>query len=318
MDLDKKDRRLMYELSTNSRMPLTALSKKLVCSKELAHYRFEKLRNDGAFSFFSTIINPAKFGYKIYPLYIKFAGLNKSKEKEVISFFNDNKNIIWAGALLGEWDFAIEICSKGLEELRRIWSVIFNKYSAIIQKYELLISLEESIFGYKQFFNPETGSEITVNLCEKEDEKIKRKDIELLLALANDSRLSLSDVSRRTGQSVDRVKDRFRWLQDSNVINGFTVWIDLSKFDYTWCILLLKLNRKSENLSLFLKRHPQVHYLVDFIGKWDMEIALNIRQGYEIKEFIKSLFEEFPGVIKDYTFSLVTKEFKNTHFLKVM
>ncbi|MBN9066104.1 MAG: Lrp/AsnC family transcriptional regulator, partial [Rhizobiales bacterium] len=59
-----------------------------------------------------------------------------------------------------------------------------------------------------------------------EDGDLDRVDAKLLAALAEDARISVAELARRVGLSPPSVSERLRRLEESGVIEGYTVRIN--------------------------------------------------------------------------------------------
>ena len=64
--IDNVDRRILYELDINARIPVTQLAKKLRLSREKVNYRINNLIKRGIIRKFVTMINPVKLGYSVF------------------------------------------------------------------------------------------------------------------------------------------------------------------------------------------------------------------------------------------------------------
>ncbi|MBU1703940.1 MAG: winged helix-turn-helix transcriptional regulator, partial [Nanoarchaeota archaeon] len=89
--LDKIDAKILAELDKNSKIPFSSLAKKLKISREIVKYRIKKLVNQGIIRSFTTMINPAKLGYMIYKVYLKFQNL--PNELKLIEYLLMHKNV---------------------------------------------------------------------------------------------------------------------------------------------------------------------------------------------------------------------------------
>lgn len=66
--LDKKDRKILYQLDIDGRQTLSQLGKKISLSKQVVDYRLKNLVKTSVISEFYTVINFSKLGYTQYKL----------------------------------------------------------------------------------------------------------------------------------------------------------------------------------------------------------------------------------------------------------
>src|SRR3989338_168581 len=93
--LDLKNRKLLYELDCNSRQTVQQLAKKIGLSKDAIKYRINKLTEEGIIKSFNAVIDTGKLGFLSFRLLLKFYNLSPAKEKEIVDYLLNNKNLIW-------------------------------------------------------------------------------------------------------------------------------------------------------------------------------------------------------------------------------
>ena len=93
LKLDLKDRKLLYELDTESRQSAHQIAKKIGLSKDAVIYRINKLQEAGVIKQFHTIINVGKLGFISFRLYLKLQNTTPEKEEEIIEYLKSQKII---------------------------------------------------------------------------------------------------------------------------------------------------------------------------------------------------------------------------------
>jgi len=104
IDLDLKDRKLLYELDCNSRQTVQQLARKIGLSKDAVKYRINRLLKDGIIKSFNAVIDTGKLGFISFRFFLKFYQLSPEKEKEILDFLQKNKNLVWFVQAEGNWD----------------------------------------------------------------------------------------------------------------------------------------------------------------------------------------------------------------------
>ena len=77
--MDKKDGKMLYYLTENSRMPITQLAKKTGLSVQSAKYRLDNLFERKVITKATAVINFHKLGYYTYRIYLR---LQKASPKD--------------------------------------------------------------------------------------------------------------------------------------------------------------------------------------------------------------------------------------------
>ncbi len=69
--VDTLDRKLLYELDSDSRQSLSQLARVLREGRDRVSYRVERLVREGVIRQFTVVINPYRLGYTLYKTYLK-------------------------------------------------------------------------------------------------------------------------------------------------------------------------------------------------------------------------------------------------------
>ena len=86
VDIDLKDRKILYHLDLNCRQSNAQIGKKVGLSKEVVNYRIKKMEEEGIIKNYWTAINSFKLGYQVFRIYIKFQNVTEKKKQEIIDY----------------------------------------------------------------------------------------------------------------------------------------------------------------------------------------------------------------------------------------
>ena len=70
VDIDLKERKILYHLDLNCRQSFTQIGKKVGLSKELVKYRVLRMEEEGIITGYWTCIDSYRFGYQVYRYYL--------------------------------------------------------------------------------------------------------------------------------------------------------------------------------------------------------------------------------------------------------
>ena len=149
MELNIKDKKILYELDKNSRISLTELSKKIQMSKESLHYRLKKLTEEKIILKYHTVSAHYRFGTIDYKVYLRLKDLSKKEHKSLINFLIKNKDVFWVTPCNGRWDLMFGIRAAQMNEFFEIHDKLLDKFSKYIQEKELSISRKATQFNRK-------------------------------------------------------------------------------------------------------------------------------------------------------------------------
>ena len=109
--MDKIDEKILGELISNSRIPVTILAKKLRISREVANYRISRLVKEGIIKEFTTEIEHIGFiGAAV------FINIKASKEEEFKEYLMKLNFVSWVSQLSGIWNFGMSIYGRNNKE----------------------------------------------------------------------------------------------------------------------------------------------------------------------------------------------------------
>ncbi|MDO8563909.1 MAG: winged helix-turn-helix transcriptional regulator [Nanoarchaeota archaeon] len=131
-----------------------------------------------------------------------------------------------------------------------------------------------------------------------------KRDLQIMEILAQNCRIPLTTIAKATHISKDAVAHRIDQLEKSNFIKQYILFIDARKIGFTRYHLLIRFkegNFEIEQLYDKIIKHPSVMWMNTFIGKFDMQIIVDARDGFNFNKIREELFNICHGKIKDYT-----------------
>ncbi len=238
---------LLRLLSEDSRMPITTLAKTLKCSRNTVIQNMGALEKELGIKY---IIDFNKFHMKVqkHILAIKF-GKTKPSPKEINEIFQDDNDVQFVAITEGDFDLLIYlIVSDSTQYL--YWSR--DKIGKLL-KYSPTISQSLIVLVYAGFTQLPNATLKKVNLT---DFGIDGLDKKLLLLLNDNARLSYAELSRKLGESQEKVRYRLRKIQRKNLIRRFSILITNPKSEYNIAFLLkYKLTPEVQDLVQKMNRN---------------------------------------------------------------
>tara|TARA_B100000965_G_scaffold366317_1_gene351423 strand:- start:3551 stop:4003 length:453 start_codon:yes stop_codon:yes gene_type:complete len=143
LKLDGIDKKILKELTINSRKPILEISRIIGISGAAIHQRIRKLNESGIISGNHLKINPKTLGYST----LAFIGVYFDKAErnyEAIKIMKKIPEILECHYTTGNWSVLIKIICKDNEHLM---SLLNNKIQSIegVSRTETFISLEQQI-----------------------------------------------------------------------------------------------------------------------------------------------------------------------------
>lgn len=120
-------------------------------------------------------------------------------------------------------------------------------------------------------------------------------DREIIGILQEDGRITATDLAKKIRLSLSATSERLRQLQQSGVIRGFTVLVDLASVGRTIEALVdVRLSSGSDNVSVdeVIARLPGVVDAVHLTGPFDTQLRVATRDVAELDALLVRIKDE--------------------------
>ena len=125
--IDDIDISLLKELSTNPRIKIIELAKKLKSTSNIIKYRIKKLINNGIIFGFSATINWLKIGFRYFTLEIYLNDYNQ--KNKILNYIKANPNLIKIFKSYGHGvDIKFDIIQQDIDHLREFIGDLTNVF----------------------------------------------------------------------------------------------------------------------------------------------------------------------------------------------
>ncbi len=153
--------------------------------------------------------------------------------------------------------------------------------------------------------------------------KLDQKDKRILEALNKNARISIANISRKTGIQRDSVLYRIKRMEKQKAIRFFHAVLNPTVLGYpiyTFVNFVLhNLGEEDERLFLsFLKMHPNVVYVAKTTGKWDFAINIAAKDLKHFDEIMSQIRMKFSKIIKEYETASIIQEYKYDYMVDLI
>ena len=315
--MDAKDYRILAELDKECRQSNSQVGRKVGLSKEVVKYRIDKMIGAGIIIRFHTVINYFKLGVIKFKLYLRLTHVNKSKLEEIAEYFNKNKKTEWVALTTGRWDLIIGFLVKNANEFDEEVQAALTEFSQYIQEKAVTTTLYLA-HHEREFLQREnkrkSGGKIVYHTSQDEQESIGETSKEILRILANNGRISIVEIAEKLKTTPRIVQYRIKELESKKIILAYKAHINPKRLGRIFCKLIIYLtNITRKNLADFINFSSHINGAVwpqKVMGNWDFELDLELNNYDELQEVILLLKENFPEIIRNYEFCILTKELK--------
>ncbi|MFC1682478.1 Lrp/AsnC family transcriptional regulator, partial [Nanoarchaeota archaeon] len=227
--LDKKDKKILFELSQDSRQTNKQIAKKIELSEPSTIHRINQLIKNNVINYFHIITNNAKLGYFHYKIFFRTANMDEETEKEFIKSVKENKNVIWFVSTRGNYDFIISILAKDIHEFSKIYKELTERFGDKVLQRNVCVVEKAGIYSRGYLLN-QKSKEYKYGTKEKPI-NLDEDDIKLLKFISTNARKSAVDIAHELNVSADKVIYRIKRLINRGFLQGFGTKLNLKLLD---------------------------------------------------------------------------------------
>ncbi|MFH0906366.1 MAG: AsnC family transcriptional regulator [archaeon] len=309
--LDKIDKKILFYLEKNSRIADVKLAKLVNRSKESVRYRIRQLINEKVITGFSIILDPTRFGYQPYKLYLNLTNI-PSKKKEFLEYLKKEKSLMWLGVADGAWDIGLTFFKKNNLDFYSLENRISSEYNDLILRKSTGVVVDVISYS-KNFFVEKAEYDTNILFGESSNLELDILDKQIIQILFNNSRETYTQIARETKSTVDIIRNRIRKLEDNKIIAQYRTNIDFNLLGYEFYKTFLYLKKISvadqKNLIEYCMKNPNVVYLVRQISQWNMELEIIVKSYHEYNILINDLREKFSEIIENIESAIMSQDY---------
>jgi DNA-binding Lrp family transcriptional regulator len=314
--VDKKDKQILEILAQNCRIAHTTLGAALGVSKDTIEYRIQRLEREELLKQFVLFIDARKLGFTRYHLLLSLEA-PIGDLAAVCQKFSTHPYVMWVNTFVGRFDVQIIVDARNSFHLNEIRSELFAGSSHKIRDYRILTHLADleftqlnPILDLKTDFERKADHSFSDVLttrrfpvaAEFKTHPLAKGDAAILNALANDPRMSISEISQAAG--LDRVTTRRHILSliKNGIILNFGGIPNLARLGFVTYYLLVRVaqDTPSKILTRPFARLRNIFYAGRMIGDYDMILYLNARTPEELHQSIALFKNELRSHIIHY------------------
>ena len=303
------DKKLLAYLYSNSREPLSKISKDIKLSREQVKYRINKFEKDNLIQGYIPLINNNKLGYNIISL-VLFKLANNNKLKEFKQKLKSSKNRILTVETLTKYDIGGLYIFKNEKQRNEYLEELLQENHKNIKEYKILEPYFSEIYPLK-FLDSEKVTPKILRDYPKEKYKLDEKEKNILKVLNKNANTKIIDIARKTNLSAELVVYKLKKLKKENILLGTRAYFNMEKMGYYYSDLLIRLHnfskKNQEKLRDFAKKHKNIDSLMFFLGNPNCYMQIFYESVKEIYQTINDLKNSF----QDETIDIEIMPLKN-------
>jgi len=315
LKLDKRDKRLIYELWLDGRQSLSALGKKTGLSVEAVNYRINRLVKKDVIKF-QTYVDYTMLGYPMFYILFKFGKFSKQEQKKVIGLLHSIPEFYYVVTSHGSWDIVTAVIAKNIHKLDRIINRIFKETDCLadylvlhaIREYKyttIPVGLLDEVIDKKEVSGSERiyDMDFLDKVSETGVKQFDKLDKDILDIMADKGRVHLTDVAKQLNVSSDTIKYRIKRMMKDKIILGFIIHLNKKAIGYTGHLILVNVSSftydTEAKLKSFIEMNDVVTYASKCTGNYNFAIECFTRNLEEFDRFLLELREFLGPNLKD-------------------
>jgi len=315
-ELSELDKKIIYELGKDARQTHRKLAQTLHSKKETIAYHIKNLTEQNIITKFVPVISLTKLGISSAKIYVKIKGI---ADDNIIKTLVESKDICWVATSIGQWDLMVGFYYTDMIEFgkkKQFILTILNKY---IESYDIVLNEDALVFNRDYLI--QKGIEYRKQFIfhgQAAPTEISESDKQLLSLIRNNGRFEAREIAKALNLDARTVINRIKQLEKQEIIQGYTVFLDLQKINaqlHKMCITLA--NHDSKELSKlisYLKTEPRTLHIIKTVAPWELEVEMEMESMPQLFEYIKKIKSNFPNTIKSINTVTIERELKLEFF----
>ena len=309
LPLDRLDRKLLFALDCNSRLPLSTLARTLKLGNDLVSYRIDKFIETGIIQRCSAVIDPFRLGCSTYKVYLKLGG-RKEQLEECLKKLDESPFTYWLSEWYGRWDVVVAFWSPSPRVFFRMQERLLADFGELIIGLDIFTSVHVQRHPKSYLVNRPAR---VLPFGESDDSyKPTVLDIAILNILSKDARRPVTSISQELDSTPAKVRKRISKLEQESVIVGYRTQFDYSKVG----ILVVKviIERAVFNIEIerklrtYCQNNQHCTCYIRQIGRHLIEFELEVPDYETMHQIIDDCRYHFNSTIKSVEYLILKKD----------
>ncbi|MFC1768942.1 Lrp/AsnC family transcriptional regulator [Nanoarchaeota archaeon] len=316
INLDIKDRKILLALDEDSRQPVSKIARKVRLSKDVVNYRIKRLESQNIIKSYYTVLDVSKLGYYNFRVFLNFYNVTPEKEMEIINYLYNHPRVGWLVSIDTRWDANMLVWAENVYVFKKFWDEFLRLYKNYLEDKWISVITEMILFTRGFFLEKGEQYEPNKQIVGGSEEKavLDKSDLKILKIIANDARLSLVDIGKKTNLSPKVIEYRIKNLIQKKVILGFKAMLNHDLLGILYYKVHFTLQNmtvaKEKELMTYAETHPNIFIVDSTVGGADFEIEVGVRSVAEFRGLINDLKRRFSGIIRELESFNYPKEYK--------
>lgn len=315
--LDKKDKKILYQLDVNSRQSNAQIAKKVGLSEQVVGYRIKRLIDLGVIEKFITFLNSARIGYTHFKVYMRLQNLSPKVENQFIQALVNHPYSFWVVSCRGKWDIIASFFAKDIKIFGKMFREILNEYDQYISQRNV-VAVEEAPSFTRGYLLPEIERKELEYGGIPEAISLKEDEMMILNLMSQNARISLLEIAEKLKLSSEAIRQKIKKMEKEKIIQGYGIILNLKKLEYEHYIASITLNKLDigtwRRLSHFVKISKNILFMPKCIGSHDIDFEMEVKNNEEFNQVMNDFRAQFNILVRDFESNIIVKQHKFDYF----
>ena len=315
--IDKKDQKILSEISENALMSRYSLAKKVQSSREVVDYRIKRLEKRGIIRSYQARIDLSNFIYGVYMILIRLKRFDRRIEKSIVSELKKVRYTHWLSRTIGEYDLALTFSTTNSYQLDESLTQIFSICGEYLAGYKVLILTKELKDTFKSLFSSEPFKVKSITKPFKQV-TLDEKDKKILQILAKKADITNKEISKLIRLNPETIRIRIKSLEKRKIILNYRTMINPIKLRKKLFLVFMNLNNKDEKsrikINNYFENHKKIIFSSNAVGEFN---SINVIYSKNLNGFKKTLLNlrnNFSDSLEDFSSLIISSIEQHTYY----
>ncbi len=300
MKLSPTQAKVVALTQLNADLPIAQIRSKLGLRDHTIRYALERARSQGLVAQ-RHFINLFRIGCLQHEIFFSLSSEKKGSRETLLKKLIQSDRISWIGRLGGDFHYGMNICSFHINEMLELFDEFSDEYGCIFLEKNLSLRIGLTYFGCRYLAPSIKASPPLSYRITSERVEIDYIDHQILSALSADGSSSIHSIARTLGVPQSTVDYRYKKLKNNGVIVGTYYNFQPQKAGYLSFLCLISTKGISssfrEKVLQFCEDNPEVVVLIESMGSWDFELAIDVREAEHAMTLSEKILDYFGSTL---------------------
>jgi len=288
MEIDDKDRLILFELLQDCRQPISRIAKIVRLPQQTVGYRIKRLEDSKVIKKYTVNINYPKFGLSRHSIYLDIRGVTAEDVDKYLKQITDIEEVSCCYMLheVSQWKLYVSVWTKTIERYDEIQTKIISKFRNKIDNYLSFQSVKSYTY-FARRLNPKKKALVDIK-GNPENVELKEIDKKLINQLKTNSKMPIIDIAHKLKLTANSIIKKINDLKKKGIIERFYPILDMKKLGYTEYTYISRIDpsyrKELDEFMKYVEKDPRFIIMIKAVGYVNLYYAFLTKDRYELSE----------------------------------